>query len=288
MSVEPGWYYAEGDPVGTVRRWNGTEWIGFPVAPPNEDGTAAAQPATTTPRFQPVSGLVSLKGLAIAVQLTLIAVAISTIFVGVSLVQLAPYAGEAAADGVELSDRVPDGLAGRFATGTIVSGLLTLLCGLIFVVWFFLAYRNISLWHRTRRSLPWAVLAWIVPFVNLVRPMTMMLEIVEQSAPPNRNENPSPTPVAAWWILWVFAQFGLIFLAAGGNDLESIASGALLAQGIGALLSVVAAGFAVYIVQGVTDAQEARGRPTAAQVEVMRQDAEAAAFRAGQSTGIAY
>lgn len=288
MTVEPGWYYAEGDPVGTVRRWNGTEWVGFPVAPPNEDGTGAAQPAPSTPRFEPVSGVVSLKGVAIAVQLCLIAVAIATIFVAISLVQIAPYAGEAAADGVELYERVPDGLADRFAMGTIASGLLTLLCGIVFAAWFFLAYRNISLWHKTRRSLPWTILAWIVPFINLVRPMTMMLEVVEHSAPPNRKENPSPTPVIAWWILWVFAQFGLLFLAAGGNDLESVASGVLLAQGIGAFMSVIAAGFAVFIVQGVTDAQEARRRPTAAQLELMRQDAEAEAFRAAQSTGIAF
>jgi len=30
-----GWYPAEGDPPGTVRRWNGTEWIGFPVRDPS-------------------------------------------------------------------------------------------------------------------------------------------------------------------------------------------------------------------------------------------------------------
>jgi uncharacterized RDD family membrane protein YckC len=26
----PGWYHAEGDPPGTIRFWNGTEWVGEP------------------------------------------------------------------------------------------------------------------------------------------------------------------------------------------------------------------------------------------------------------------
>lgn len=289
MTVEPGWYYAEGDPPGTVRRWNGNEWVGFPVAPPNEDGTGTAKPATpATPRFQHVAGVVSLKGVAIAVQLCLIAVALANLVMAVSLVQIAPHATADSLETGEFVNNVPDGLAGRFALSSVASGLLTLLTGILFVVWFFLAYRNISLWHKTRRSLSWSVLAWLVPFVNLVRPMTMMLEIVEQSAPPNRKENPSPTPVVAWWFLWVFAQFGLIFVVTGSTDADELASNVLIAQGVGALLGVIAAGFAVYVVQGVTDAQEARRRPTAAQLELMRQEAEAAAFRSSQSHGIAY
>lgn len=34
MSIDPGWYPAEGDPPNTVRYWNGTEWQGGPQAPP--------------------------------------------------------------------------------------------------------------------------------------------------------------------------------------------------------------------------------------------------------------
>ena len=31
-SVPPGWYYAEGDPPGTQRYWDGTSWLGGPQA----------------------------------------------------------------------------------------------------------------------------------------------------------------------------------------------------------------------------------------------------------------
>lgn len=41
-NITPGLYHAEGDPPGTVRQWDGTQWVGDPVpAPP---GSAAAPP----------------------------------------------------------------------------------------------------------------------------------------------------------------------------------------------------------------------------------------------------
>ena len=32
--IEPGWYYADGDPVGTQRYWDGEMWVGQPVYEP--------------------------------------------------------------------------------------------------------------------------------------------------------------------------------------------------------------------------------------------------------------
>lgn len=41
-----GWYHAEGDPVGTLRYWDGAQWVGDPQYPP--------QPAVADPApFQP-------------------------------------------------------------------------------------------------------------------------------------------------------------------------------------------------------------------------------------------
>ena len=34
MSQAPGHYHAEGDPPGTVRWWDGTQWVGDPTPPP--------------------------------------------------------------------------------------------------------------------------------------------------------------------------------------------------------------------------------------------------------------
>lgn len=37
----PGWYYAQGDPPGTQRYWDGTQWQGAPQAVPGAGGAAA-------------------------------------------------------------------------------------------------------------------------------------------------------------------------------------------------------------------------------------------------------
>lgn len=47
MSIESGWYPAEGDPPNTVRYWNGSEWQGGPQAPPVQQ--AASAPNTPDP-----------------------------------------------------------------------------------------------------------------------------------------------------------------------------------------------------------------------------------------------
>ena len=42
-SIEPGYYHADGDPPGTVRYWDGTQWTGEPMpAPPGHGGAAPA------------------------------------------------------------------------------------------------------------------------------------------------------------------------------------------------------------------------------------------------------
>lgn len=42
--VRPGWYHGKGDPEGTVRYWNGEEWVGDPVMAPEPQDLPAAPP----------------------------------------------------------------------------------------------------------------------------------------------------------------------------------------------------------------------------------------------------
>ena len=57
MSDQPaGHYYAEGDPPGTVRYWDGTQWVGDPIpapptTPPPPPGAAGAPAAVDSERF---------------------------------------------------------------------------------------------------------------------------------------------------------------------------------------------------------------------------------------------
>ncbi|MEQ8842177.1 MAG: RDD family protein [Acidimicrobiales bacterium] len=40
-NIAPGLYHAEGDPPGTVRQWDGTQWVGAPVPAPPGAGAPA-------------------------------------------------------------------------------------------------------------------------------------------------------------------------------------------------------------------------------------------------------
>lgn len=47
-SSNPGYYYAEGDPVGTVRYWDGTQWTGEPMPPPPAGASIPGAPMAGT------------------------------------------------------------------------------------------------------------------------------------------------------------------------------------------------------------------------------------------------
>lgn len=53
MSIDPGWYHAEGDPPNTVRYWNGAEWQGGPQAPPAQGPGPQVASASSTPQAAP-------------------------------------------------------------------------------------------------------------------------------------------------------------------------------------------------------------------------------------------
>ena len=46
-NVEPGYYHAEGDPVGTVRYWDGSSWTTGPMTPPPAAAPTPVQTAAT-------------------------------------------------------------------------------------------------------------------------------------------------------------------------------------------------------------------------------------------------
>ena len=49
MSDQPaGHYYAQGDPPGTVRYWDGTQWVGEPIPAPPTSATPPPPPGSPT------------------------------------------------------------------------------------------------------------------------------------------------------------------------------------------------------------------------------------------------
>jgi hypothetical protein len=167
------------------------------------------------------------------------------------------------------------------------SMVATVVCTVVFLRWFHLAYRIASSLDAQglTRSPGDAVVSFFIPFVNLVRPYQAMKELytaldpsdLPEPAPVPREEAgnyrdaalemPSPriptpaAPIVAWWGFWIAGR-----LAARGSAtrMDSINVSALITQSwlavVSALLSIAAAYFAIQVVRAVTARTRERER----------------------------
>ena len=90
------------------------------------------------------------------------------------------------------------------------------LATIAFIAWLHLAYGNLdAIGARRRYGRGWAIGAWFVPFLNLVRPLKVVNDVWRGGAPPDAGvEQREPHPIVIWWwvtfvIDWLFATFGL-------------------------------------------------------------------------------
>lgn len=144
----------------------------------------------------------------------------------------------------------------------------------IWLLWFRRTYRNLpALGARNLRFKPgWAVGAWFVPFLNLVRPVRMTTDIWQASTPamdvapgtPWGSQSSSPL-IGFWWAAWLIANYAsniAIRLSFGGDDLDSLAASSLawiVADSVSATLDVLA----IVLVCRITSRQEQRARKLA-------------------------
>lgn len=160
---EPGWYHAAGDEPGTVRLWNGTQWVGFPQRDPNVAPESVAEP------FAAIGGQVRLRAFAVPVQISLSAMAalyaMGAIFFFIFMAladseQLAGGTVNAQLDGAAASttESSPGAVAYLFAAGMFGFWAMVVLGPVLFLVWFWRAYTNMSLWRENQYDNFWAVL----------------------------------------------------------------------------------------------------------------------------------
>jgi hypothetical protein len=150
------------------------------------------------------------------------------------------------------------------ALGSTMILVCFVLTAIAFLAWFYRAQQNL----RAFRAEPFeftpsqAVWSFFIPFVNLVRPYSVMREVWQASDPslPPFAETPHPTPggsplVLAWWLLFlgrgVIGWAALVPLAAG-RTVETLTSSArvmmlCLALSVGAAL--VAASLVVRVMK---------------------------------------
>ena len=147
--------------------------------------------------------------------------------------------------------------------------LLLVIAGIVWLGWFRTAYRNLpALGAREPRFKPgWALGAWFVPFLNLVRPKQMTDDLWRSSDPtlPPQAEPlwraKSVHPVVHWWWgFWLLSWFAGRFGASADSESPTIddAQMTALLTTVSDAASVVAGILAIQIVRAVTARQEAR------------------------------
>lgn len=244
--AQPGWY---DDPEGAHRfRWfDGVQWTAH-----TSDGAAPAAGVRDVGRGWFGAGRV-LQGLLALCALAAISDLVVAYWLGGQVRRWAEIVPTAA----EL-DRMVD------VSNVVlwVSLSVYVATGLVFAVWIFLAHRSDRLaGDRRRHRSAWALVAWFVPFVNLVLPARVVNDV--RRASDREDLPPAPLLLGAWW--------GTLLVAAGVNRVASsrldraetatAIDGALRYVIVGDLILTVCAVLAVVLVREI--AQRMRTSPYA-------------------------
>ena len=138
----------------------------------------------------------------------------------------------------------------------ILALLLLVVTAVLWVIWFQRAYKNVSTVHDVEHGTGWAIGAWFVPFLNLVRPFQMAREIVVETPSPRLTK--APALLGWWWGTWLIS--GMLSRFGFSRDPESL--DALVTSDTVStcsdVVSIVAAVLAILVVRRITRAQLVR------------------------------
>jgi hypothetical protein len=176
-------------------------------------------------------------------------------------------------DGEQVSVSEADSNDTRQGIIGIVQTALFIATVVVFLMWFSRAYQNLERLGAgaLRYKRGWAIGAWFVPFLNLVRPKQIANDIWRGSdpdlAPGAANWRDGPIPgllFGFWWLLWLVTNFAVgpgIF--GGGESIEELRN-----QSTRFLVSdaaeIGAALLCALVVTRTTSRQEERARRVAA------------------------
>ncbi|GAB2813188.1 DUF4328 domain-containing protein [Ferruginibacter profundus] len=108
-----------------------------------------------------------------------------------------------------------------------IGNLIVLICTMVFfILWFRRAYNNLHLTNEVNLLYTegWAAGAWFVPFLNLVRPYQIMIEIWNktQEATKNLLSFKGGTIVGWWWAIYLISNIITNFTSRVFNDNTSL------------------------------------------------------------------
>jgi Domain of unknown function (DUF4328) len=150
---------------------------------------------------------------------------------------------------------------------------LFLVTSVFFIAWFHRAYKNVGqLGVAVRRfRTGWAIGAWFVPFLNLVRPKAIANDIWRGSEPSLGDASmlaliDVPWFVTAWWATFILASTAsrISFQAIGDATTLSALATATTAAAVSDAIDLVAALLAAFVVYRVLARQRARAEVVAA------------------------
>jgi hypothetical protein len=231
QSVAEGWYQ---DPWGAAayRYWDGAQWTGHISGPSTVE---VAGPRLDEER---AAGRWAKVGLAWGGP----ALAVSTIAGAYQWRWIADHWDEITTPGSDVQQTGNNGaaIAGQLA------GIILLVVGVLFLLWFHRAASNAaSAGVHARRSPVLGTLSFIIPVLNLWWPYQSACDMLPA-------DHPGRVAVRRWWALWIgctIAGFATIAAAATLND-AAIA----ITAAVGAVLALLAAVAARTVVDAISDA----------------------------------
>jgi hypothetical protein len=176
----------------------------------------------------------------------------------------------------------PSALADAVFAG---EGIVLLVAAVLFLLWFRRAYRNLEALgaRRLRFSGGWAVGAWFVPLLSLVRPKQLLNDVWRASDPGlpldedgSWRRQPVPSVLTWWWLAFLASMATRAITTESFHTLAVLMTFGLLnrpldqvqptsgIQGLADLLTVVAGLLALRVVRMTTARQEARASRLAA------------------------
>jgi hypothetical protein len=168
------------------------------------------------------------------------------------------------ASGERLLSGVAEANDARHQAIGIVQLVAFIVTAIVWLVWLSRAYSNLgAVGTRKSRFTPgWAVGYWFVPFVNLVRPYQIILDLWLRSERLNVDDSvanlPRPAIISWWWGVYLLSGFaGRMFasLARDAKTLPELINVTIIGVVVDAI-GIVAALLAVTVVRGIDERQQ--------------------------------
>ncbi|HVQ93316.1 MAG TPA: DUF4328 domain-containing protein [Mycobacteriales bacterium] len=260
---------------GNMPAWNDQRPSG-PAGAPSQygaPGSYGAGPYGSPGPGQPAPGgwpppppnLASLSGLATALYVLLPLAMLSSVLLLAALGKQYSVLQDIRDDPSSVSPVDANRADGNVADANVLSLLLLIATGIVFITWFYRARSNAGVLggRYQRRSQGWAAGAWFCPVVNLWFPYQIATDVLSEA---EHAISPQPGPagadtipprrgyglIRAWWALFIIGNVtALGATGRGGDDVDSL-QGAVSFEIVSTVLEIPAAVLAVLVVRRIT------------------------------------